>query len=68
MKKKNKKKNTGSRSIENEQKYLLTHKSDFFLREAYKTMRTNVTFALTEEKPTAVYAYCDKHGLYMTEL
>ena len=49
--KKNKKKNAGSRSIENEQKYLLTHKSDFFLREAYKTMRTNVTFALASEKP-----------------
>ncbi len=28
----------------------------------------SVCFALTEEKPTAVYAYCDKHGLYMTEL
>ena len=28
----------------------------------------HAAFALTEEKPTAVYAYCDKHGLYMTKL
>ena len=48
---KKKKQKNPARSIENEQKYLLSHKSDFFLREAYKTMRTNVTFALTEEKP-----------------
>ena len=30
--------------------------------------KPSACFALTEEKPTAVYAYCDKHGLYMTEL
>jgi len=30
--------------------------------------KPSVCFALTDEKPTAVYAYCDKHGLYMTEL
>ena len=30
--------------------------------------KPSACFALTEEKPTAVYAYCDKHGLYRTEL
>ena len=30
--------------------------------------KPSVCFALTQEKPVAVYAYCDKHGLYMTEL
>ena len=27
-----------------------------------------VTFALGEEKPAAVYAYCNLHGLWKTEL
>ena len=27
-----------------------------------------VTFALAEEKPLAVYAYCNLHGLWMAEL
>lgn len=27
-----------------------------------------VEFALAEEKPVAVYAYCNLHGLWMTEL
>ncbi len=27
-----------------------------------------VTFALAEEKPLAVYAYCNLHGLWMTEV
>jgi superoxide reductase len=27
-----------------------------------------VEFALAEEKPIAVYAYCNLHGLWMTEL
>lgn len=27
-----------------------------------------VTFALTDEKPVAVYAYCNLHGLWMTEI
>ena len=31
-----------------EQKNLLTENSNFFIREAYKTLRTNVSFALTE--------------------
>lgn len=30
--------------------------------------KPSACFALTEEKPVAVYAYCDKHGLYMTEI
>jgi len=33
-----------------ERKHLLTPRSDFFIREAYKTLRTNVIFSLTEEK------------------
>jgi len=28
----------------------------------------NVTFLLGEEKPVAVYAYCNLHGLWKTEL
>jgi len=28
----------------------------------------NVTFLLGEEKPLAVYAYCNLHGLWKTEL
>ena len=35
--------------LETEQKFILTDKSDFFIREAYKTLRTNVTFALAGE-------------------
>ncbi len=27
-----------------------------------------VTFALSDEKPVAVYAYCNLHGLWMTEI
>ncbi len=27
-----------------------------------------VTFALCDEKPVAVYAYCNLHGLWMTEI
>ncbi len=27
-----------------------------------------VTFALADEKPVAVYAYCNLHGLWMTEV
>lgn len=37
------------RFIQEERKHLLTAKSDFFLREAYKTLRTNVSFALGDE-------------------
>jgi superoxide reductase len=28
----------------------------------------NVTFCLGDEKPVAVYAYCNLHGLWMTEV
>lgn len=36
-------------SILEERKYLLSNKDDFFLTEAYKTLRTNVVFSLTGE-------------------
>ena len=36
-------------SILEERKYLLSVKDDFFLTEAYKTLRTNVVFSLTGE-------------------
>ena len=35
--------------LETEQKFILSDQSDFFIREAYKTLRTNVTFALAGE-------------------
>lgn len=38
----------GPKSIQEERKNLLTPKSDFFIREAYKTLRTNVSFSLTD--------------------
>lgn len=37
-------------SIQEEREHLLTPKSDFFIREAYKTLRTNVSFALPGEE------------------
>lgn len=37
-------------SIQEERKHLLTPQSDFFIREAYKTLRTNVSFALPGEE------------------
>jgi len=36
--------------LETEQKYILSDQSDFFIREAYKTLRTNVTFSLAGEE------------------
>lgn len=39
-----------SLSIQEERKHLLTPKSDFYIREAYKTLRTNVSFALNNEE------------------
>ena len=36
--------------IEEERKYILCSGSDFFIREAYKTLRTNVVYALAEEE------------------
>jgi len=47
---KKEKENAEKRSIQEERKYLLTPKSDFFIREAYKTLRTNVSFALGGEE------------------
>ena len=41
-------------SIMEERKYLLTAKDDFFLQEAYKTLRTNVIFSLTGESSCKV--------------
>ena len=38
------------KSIQEERKNLLTTRSDFFIREAYKTLRTNVSFALAGEE------------------
>lgn len=35
--------------LQEERSNLLSEKSDFFIREAYKTLRTNVTFSLTGE-------------------
>lgn len=39
---------------ENERKHIITEHSDFFIREAYKTLRTNITFALTDEESSKV--------------
>ena len=30
--------------------------------------KAEIKFALTEEKPVAVYAYCNKHGLWKTDI
>lgn len=40
--------------IREERKSLLTPKSDFFIREAYKTLRTNVSFSLTGEEQSKI--------------
>lgn len=40
--------------IREERKNLLTPKSDFFIREAYKTLRTNVSFSLTGEEQSKI--------------
>lgn len=44
------------RFIQEERKHLLTAKSDFFIREAYKTLRTNVSFALNGVEECKVIA------------
>ena len=36
--------------IEEERKYILSRNSDFFIREAYKALRTNVMFSLADEE------------------
>ena len=40
--------------IREERRNLLTPKSDFFIREAYKTLRTNVSFSLTGEEASKI--------------
>lgn len=40
--------------LQEEQENLLSVKSDFFIREAYKTLRTNVSFTLTGEEKSKV--------------
>lgn len=38
-------------------------------RKCFKENSTpEVTFLLNDEKPVAVYAYCNRHGLWRTEL
>ena len=43
-------------SIREERKYLIWRNSDFFLREAYKTTRTNVMFSIAGKEGCAVIA------------
>ena len=43
--------NKGNLNIMEERRRILSSKSDFFIREAYKTLRTNVMFSLTGESP-----------------
>ena len=42
--------------LQEERDNLLSNHSSFFLREAYNTLRTNVTFALTGEEECKVVA------------
>ena len=37
-----------------ERSHILNNHSDFFIREAYKTLRTNITFALADEETSKV--------------
>lgn len=48
------KKKRGSGNVRDERKNLLSSNSDFFIREAYKTLRTNVSFSLTGEEKCKV--------------
>lgn len=57
IKKKKKKeaaKTHGASKIKEDRKYILNSKSSFYLREAYKTLRTNVNFALAEAEGSKV--------------
>ena len=53
-----------------ERKHILSEKSDFYTREAYKTLRTNVTFSLTVEgcKVIAVTSALASDGKSITAL
>ena len=53
MKIRRKTENEGA-SLRHEQSQLLTTNNDFFVREAYKSLRTNVMFSLTEDKENQV--------------
>lgn len=46
--------NKGNLRIMEERRCILTSQSDFFIREAYKTLRTNVTFSLAGEGKSRV--------------
>lgn len=48
------KRNAESLSILEERKHLLTQKDDFFIQEAYKTLRSNVIFSLTGEEENKI--------------
>ena len=50
----NAKKQRDVAKIRGDRKNLLTPKSDFFIREAYKTLRTNVSFSLTGEEASKI--------------
>ena len=56
IKKKNKKNSKEERSARllSDRKVLLSSKSSFFVREAYKALRTNVSFSLADEKTSHV--------------
>lgn len=47
-------KSHGASKIKEDRKYILNTKSSFYLREAYKTLRTNVNFALAETEGSKV--------------
>ena len=40
--------------MQEERKHILSSSSDFFIREAYKTLRTNVSFALADDESSKV--------------
>ena len=44
-----------------ERRNLLSPKSDFFVREAYKTLRTNVSFALADEEKCHIIIVTSSH-------
>ena len=54
FKTKKKKKMSRSAQLLSDRKTLLTSKSNFFVREAYKAMRTNVNFSIADEKNSHV--------------
>ncbi len=66
---KKKKDSHKSARIREERKHILTNKSDFFIRESYKTLRTNVSFSLTgyeESKIICVTSSLQSEGKSIT--